>query len=60
MYCYYHALPSALIRPNTPKNLDSTGVDDYTDMKPIDYTGLHIIVRASGTVATNWLYRLDF
>jgi hypothetical protein len=29
-------------------------------MKPIDYIGLYIIVIASGIVATNWLYRLDF
>jgi hypothetical protein len=60
MYCYYHALPSALIKPNTPKNLDSTGVDDHTDMKPIDRIGLYIIVIASCIVATNWLYRLYF
>ena len=29
-------------------------------MKPMDYIGLYIIVIASCTVATNWLYRIYF
>jgi hypothetical protein len=29
-------------------------------MKPMDYTGLYLIVTVLCTVATNWLYRLDF
>ena len=57
---HYQLLPAAAIKPNTPKNLDSIGVDNYTHMKPIDYIGLYIIVIASCTVATNWLYRIYF
>ena len=30
----------------------------HTDMKPIDYVGLYIIVIASCTIAVNWLYRI--
>jgi hypothetical protein len=29
-------------------------------MKPIDYTGLYLIVTVLCTVAVNWLYRIDF
>ena len=57
---HYQALPSARIKPKQPKNLDSIGVDNYTHMKPMDYIGLYIIVIASCTVATNWLYRIYF
>ena len=32
----------------------------HTDMKPIDYVGLYILVIASCTIATNWLYRIYF
>jgi hypothetical protein len=53
---HYQPLPAATTRPKQPKNLDSI----HTDMKPMDYIGLYIIVIASCTVATNWLYRLYF
>jgi hypothetical protein len=56
----YHALPAATIKPNEPEILDSIGADNYTHMKPIDYVGLYILVTASCTVATNWLYRIYF
>ena len=56
----YHALPSALIKPKGPKNLASTGVNNYTHMKPIDYIGLDLIVTASCVIATNWLFRIYF
>ena len=57
---HYHVLPSAATKPNTPEILDSIVVDNYTHMTPIDYIGLYIIVIASCTMATNWLYRLYF
>jgi hypothetical protein len=57
---HYQSLPAATTKPNTPKNLDSIGVDNYTHMKPIDYIGLYIIVTVLCTVATNWLYRIYF
>jgi hypothetical protein len=61
LYTHYHHLPSALIKPNEPSRVGQyKGVNNYTYMKPIDYIGLYIIVIASGIVATNWLYRLDF
>jgi hypothetical protein len=56
----YQPLPSALIKPKQPKNLDSTGVNNYTYMKPIDYAGLYILVTVLCTVSVNWLYRIDF
>ena len=30
----------------------------HTDMKPIDYIGLYIIVTAASCVTVNWLYRI--
>ena len=56
----YQALPSAATRPKQPENLDSTGVNNYTYMKPIDYIGLYILVTILCVTSTNWLYRLYF
>ena len=30
----------------------------HTDMKPIDYVGLYIIVIAASCITVNWLYRI--
>ena len=57
---HYQLLPAATIKPNRPKNLDSTGVNNYTYMKPIDYIGLYILVTILCVTSTNWLYRLYF
>jgi len=51
---HYQHLPPAWIKPNTPNMLDSI----HTDMKPIDYIGLYIIVIIASCVTVNWLYRI--
>ena len=30
----------------------------HTDMKPIDYIGLYILVTVASCVTVNWLYRI--
>ena len=30
----------------------------HTDMKPVDYIGLYLIVIAASCVTVNWLYRI--
>ena len=53
---HYQSLPAAGIKPNTPNMLDSI----HTDMKPIDYIGLYLIVIASSLVTINMLYRIYY
>ena len=36
------------------------GITITTDMKPIDYIGLYLIVIASSCITVNWLFRIYF
>ena len=53
---HYQLLPAAAIKPKDPYELDSI----HTDMKPVDYIGLYILVTILCATSTNWLYRLYF